>query len=556
MEKNRIPNQKVLSFSKRDEKEFLALLVKEKDVLDKAIRVSKVDATFFLHPENANMFKIISMVHDKYDTTLSAPMMDKIMEENSRIDSVVGAQHKAFFRSIEALKVNKDMYEKLKDNLEARYVQQQFYDLVIGDEANGNFFEKIVNATSGQKELVFGFQDRMKEIKTTQNLGAEAVARTASESLEKVIATLANRRDNPDDTKGILCGFTEIDDAISGFRRKKYAVVSAAPNGGKTLFMNNLAMNMAGLGSVVVYVTMESSDEEMAERLLSTVSGIPSKALRKGGSDEDGLNPNAFSKLLAAKKEIDDTFGDNLIFIHVPRNTPLSVITNMVDSKLKYLDVEVLIVDYLDVIARESSYPGRPDLELADISVKLQSYGETKDIFVVTAQSWNNEKLKQFRTTEAQDDPSKVTGGVNVEDIGGTQKIARDADDIFGVALNKAKDKLFVFWPKARFSAAGGYFILKANCDIGKLSNFVPTDIDANELQSSLQDGFSSDMFNDDWLGDDSYFNVPEITADEPASKVADKPDIVEPVVVVEATEESVVVEQVAKAVFENYGLD
>jgi replicative DNA helicase len=228
------------------------------------------------------------------------------------------------------------------------------------------------------------------------------------------------------------------------------------PNGGKTTLMINFAANMAKIGYKICYVTIESDDEEISERILSKESGISGEILKRGGTEIGGLTDEVMNRVLHTVDEMKANIGKNLTYITVPQKTSLKDIFARIERKRKFGDFDAVFVDYLDVIGHATRHEGRPDLDIADTSMELQAWGKQRGIFVWTAQSIKNEKIKEFRKKDFMENPEESTTQVGVEDAGGSQKLSRDPDYVVAVVPHPDGDKLVIFVTKARYDCPAG----------------------------------------------------------------------------------------------------
>ena len=83
-------------------------------------------------------------------------------------------------------------------------------------------------------------------------------------------------------------GWTGIDLKLyGGFNRGELNIFAAASGGGKSLFLQNLALNWAKQGYNVIYVSLELSEELCSMRLDSMLTGYTTKDLFRNVEDVD-----------------------------------------------------------------------------------------------------------------------------------------------------------------------------------------------------------------------------------------------------------------------------
>lgn len=109
---------------------------------------------------------------------------------------------------------------------------------------------------------------------------------------------------------GITCDFYDLDGYTSGFQRSDLIIVAGRPSMGKTSFALNVALNIAKIHHLPIAVfSLEMSQEQLAQRLLSSESGIESQRLRSGRLSQHDFEPliQAVGSLSGLPIFIDDT---------------------------------------------------------------------------------------------------------------------------------------------------------------------------------------------------------------------------------------------------------
>ncbi|MEA5051467.1 MAG: replicative DNA helicase [Oscillospiraceae bacterium] len=112
--------------------------------------------------------------------------------------------------------------------------------------------------------------------------------------------------------KGLPTGFSLLDRVLTGLNKSDLIILAARPGVGKTSFALNIASNVAkNTQASVAIFSLEMTKEQLAQRILSSTSGVPSQALRSGEiqTDEWASIAEATDILSKAKIYIDDTSG-------------------------------------------------------------------------------------------------------------------------------------------------------------------------------------------------------------------------------------------------------
>ena len=94
--------------------------------------------------------------------------------------------------------------------------------------------------------------------------------------------------ENQCDIIGVPTGFSRYDEAIGGgLRRKCVDLVSARPKVGKSVFADNVALNVSSQGIPVLVLDTEMSKEDHLNRIIANISGVPINEVATGKFVED-----------------------------------------------------------------------------------------------------------------------------------------------------------------------------------------------------------------------------------------------------------------------------
>jgi len=483
---NLVPNDDVQRCAENEEPMFLSLMLRNKDFLDDVMKNTLIDSNSFLIANNGRFFGVMAFHYIKYETTLTEAAFYEITR-----DSSTQANDKIFYDKIYRMRCDSADFSRLKSNLINRHIQQQFYETAfVGDGKSDGLVNQILSAKDDQPKLLASLQDKLMEINNQCRRDGGTKISGIAESLDKVMTIIDDRRRDPEAHWGFRTSIKGIDDTIFGIHKGEYAIIAGYPNGGKTTTLINLAIGLSKNGAKVGYVTVESTDIQIAERILSHESEVPSKIIKDG--NELNRNDKYYLKLLQARESLKELMKDRLTIVYVPRNIVISELLSIIDMKRRALGFDVVIVDYLDVIKSITSYPSRPDLEIGEVSVLLQAYGGKHGIAMITAQSFNNEMIKNIKKQLAKSSDKDVNSSVkDVEDIigfegiGGSQKLSRDADYVWGLMLGNNDQRLVMYWLKSRNSEKAKPIVLNArlNCcklqEIEDMDDGITTDYDS-----------------------------------------------------------------------------
>ncbi|MFC2030318.1 replicative DNA helicase [Chloroflexota bacterium] len=173
---------------------------------------------------------------------------------------------------------------------------------------------------------------------------------------------------------GIPTGFTDMDRLLGGLQRSDMVILAARPSVGKTSLALSIAHNASKKhGQRVAFFSLEMSNEQVVQRLISAETAIDSQRLRRGdiAEDEWGRFMKATSDLAEALFYIDDTPGISALELR---------------TKARRLHAEVgidlLVVDYLQLMRGDFRSENRVQ-EISAISRALKGLARELNVPVL-----------------------------------------------------------------------------------------------------------------------------------------------------------------------------
>jgi KaiC/GvpD/RAD55 family RecA-like ATPase len=201
-----------------------------------------------------------------------------------------------------------------------------------------------------------------------------------------------------------------------GFNRGELQIFAGGSGSGKSLFMQNLAVNWAQAGLNGVYITLELSEGLCAMRIDSMMTNTASKEIFR---DIDTVEMKV--KMMQKK-------AGALQIKYMPAQSTV----NDIRAYLKELQIKTgrrtdfLCVDYLDLIMPVSAKVSPNDLFVKDkyVSEELRNLAKELNVVFVTASQLNRSAVE-----EVEFDHSHISGGIS--------KI-NTADNVFGIFTSRA----------------------------------------------------------------------------------------------------------------------
>lgn len=302
-------------------------------------------------------------------------------------------------------------------------------------------------------------------------------------------------------------GWPTLDKKLfGGFNRGELEIFAGGSGAGKSLFMQNIAVNQMLSGKNGVYITLELSENLCSMRIDSMLTGIPSRDIFKD------LDTVEMKVRVAGKKS------GKLRIKYMPAQSNI----NDIRSYLKELQIQTglkcdyICVDYLDLLMPVSAKVSPSDLFVKDkyVSEELRNLAKEFDMIVITASQLNRASVE-----EVEFDHSHISGGIS--------KI-NTADNVFGIFTTRSMRETGRYQlqlMKTRSSSGVGQKVELAFdidslriVDAGEEDGYTPppnsTVYDTLKKKSTVKTPYDSGSDSD------SESNLPKVKADVQSTKL------------------------------------
>lgn len=369
----------------------------------------------FLSPENLNSHYSLDAEKAVLGAILKDPACLPTVSDMLKLDHLYLPQHKAIYGAILSLDTMGEridpliVLEELKKEGVYDDIGGKTYLMRIADEVpstrNVEAYIKIII----EKYYLRTLSTTLKEILQETNDGTESPdslldmaeqkiydirrgkstsgpAKVSDVIMSEVIVRL-NKLASADPQEkeqymGLPTGFSYLDRVLGGgFHRSDLILIGARPGMGKTSFALNVARNIAMKGRKVLFFSLEMSNEQLAQRIISTEARIISNKFRTGEiTDADwekiGL---ALQNLVNAELYFDDTAN-----ITVPE---------MKARVRRMKNVDCVIIDYLQLMSGTKHTDNRVQ-EVTEITRSLKLMAKDLNIPVVTCSQLSRNTAK------------------------------------------------------------------------------------------------------------------------------------------------------------------
>ena len=314
------------------------------------------------------------------EAVLGALMIEKdaysLVSEILRPESFYEHRHQLIYSAITDLAVNQKpvdiltVKEQLAKRGDLEEVGGPFYitqlSSKVASSAHIEYHARIIAQKALAREL----------ITFTSNIQSKAFDETLD--VDDLMQEAAARTDG---LSGLESGFTKLDKMTSGWQNSDLIIIAARPAMGKTAFVLSMAKNIAvNFRNPVALFSLEMSNVQLVNRLISNVCEIPSEKIKSGQLADYEWQQLDYKlrDLLDAPLYVDDT-------------PSLSVFELRTKARrlVREHGVRVIIIDYLQLMNASGMSFGSRQEEVSTISRSLKGLAKELNIPIIALSQLN-----------------------------------------------------------------------------------------------------------------------------------------------------------------------
>lgn len=359
-----------------------------------------------------------------YDEEIEKAMLFYIIFQNEQYElteiDFVNQKHQAIIKAVNELKAKKEEVNMLTINnkLNQKALQYLSYlgDYIANSSAENVY--RILKEYTKKRQLLNLARRIQEDVINTDN--ADVFAEKIISDLQKIefqtekdesfitqIATteeMIEKSINRKEDYSLYTGFFDLDNLTDGLHNGELTVVGARPGVGKTTFALQIAEYIAKKGKTIAYVSLEMSETQMIQKMLSMRTGVNSRKIRNGD-----LTENEIERL-----GLDCFKLSELKFKLITKVSTIQQIEISARRLKNRNSLDLLIVDYLQLVRNSGNFKSR-EQEVADISRTLKLLSLELDIPIIA--------LCQLNRNASKSDPT-------LADIRESGAIEQDADNV------------------------------------------------------------------------------------------------------------------------------
>ncbi|MBL4556837.1 MAG: replicative DNA helicase [Rhodobacteraceae bacterium] len=358
------------------EQQLLGAILTDNDTYDRVSAI--IQPGHFYDPVHARIFEVAAARIQK--NALASPVTLKaFLEADEGLNELGGP---AYLVRLAGAAIS---------SFAARDYAQMIYDLAIRRELMALGAEITdraarVETDSDPAEQIVEAEQRLytlAEAGRTER-GFQSFLKAATDAVN--IANAAYQRDGG--LAGLSTGFADLDKKLGGLHRSDLLIVAGRPSMGKTALATNIAFHIAKAyrhgrlpdgregavnGGVVGFFSLEMSAEQLAARVLSEASEVPSEQIRRGDMTE-----GEFRRFVEAAKALEAC----PLYIDDTPALPIAQLAARARRLKRTHGLDALFVDYLQLVRPATSRESRVN-EVSEITQGLKAIAKELDIPVV-----------------------------------------------------------------------------------------------------------------------------------------------------------------------------
>jgi replicative DNA helicase len=342
------------------EEAVLGALMLEKDALTNVIDILKPQS--FYKEAHERIFSAIERLFTRSEP-VDILTVTQELKKTGELDLVGGAYYITQLTNRVASAANAEFHARI---ISQKYIQRELIRTsteTIRDayEESSDVFDLLDKAEKGLFSIVEG--NIRKNYDKMHTL------------IKKAIEQIEVAKNRKDGLSGVPSGLTALDRLTSGWQKSDLVIIAARPAMGKTALVLSMARNAAvEFNKPVAIFSLEMSSLQLVTRLISSESELSGEKLKKGTLEDyefQQLN-DKIKGLAEAPLFIDDTPGLSVFELRAKAR------------RLKEQhNIELIIVDYLQLMTAGSEGKGNREQEISTISRSLKGLAKELNVPVI-----------------------------------------------------------------------------------------------------------------------------------------------------------------------------
>lgn len=335
------------------EKQVIGSLLMDKDCMSEIYSILEPD--MFTSELLGKIYHEYQRAYDmSYDLTL--PMIEQKLRSDSFPSQLIMEQIK----------------ECMSDTITSATVKQNA--LVVESDYKAFKLNKLLSTIKvSPKDIKTQIRAIQSELDALQN-DKQSTSKTLSEIATENKDSYFKERE----VKPLYIGFDKLDDLLGGLEGGDMIVIGARPAVGKSALVTQITSNLAKQGKRIGFYNLEMQNKQVYERFIVSESGIGLTRLRRA------------IRFLGDEKERFDKANevlekaDNIVVCSAGAKS-----VSDIKAESKYMDYDIIIIDYLQLLKADTTYRGNRAAEVGEISRAIKNLAMELNIPIIALSQLN-----------------------------------------------------------------------------------------------------------------------------------------------------------------------
>lgn len=343
------------------EKAVLGTVIAERDAIEQVRDILTEEC--FYNPFHAEIYKAVLQVVSSGNRADLIFVKSKLEENGVKFDIV------------EYMKIVSchtfDLYQ-YASRLHDLRIRRAFYS--IGQYLVSNSYTEAEDIEDVAKKVNDDMASLFKSSSTTVS--------SINEGIENVYKMINDNLSGSKPLTGTPTGFEKIDSKSGGLQKSDLIIVAGETSQGKTSLAVSIMRNASISDAKIAMYSMEMKKEQIAARILSMESGVPSNQIMYSRLTD--------SQIQAIDKGIGNIIGKGIYFDDRSTSNINTIISSIRYMKLKH-DIDGAIVDYLQIL-NVNMKGANKEQQMGDVARRLKNLAKDLDIWIIALSQLNRDK--------------------------------------------------------------------------------------------------------------------------------------------------------------------
>lgn len=248
----------------------------------------------------------------------------------------------------------------------------------------------------------------VEEARTALNevfVGTRQHVSTLKDALQEVYDQVNANAANPGSMTGTCTGFDFLD-YKGGLQGGNLVIIAGATSQGKTSFANSIALNAINRGTKIAFYSLEMTSKELAARMASIMSKIPSSRLLYSS-----LSDSEIIQMDSGVARLMDYAGE-LYFDDRSTSSIDTILSSIRSMKLKY-SIDGVVIDYLQILNVNMKNVNK-EQAMGDVARRLKNLAKELGIWIIALSQLNRDNSDPVPTINRLRDSGQIAEAADV----------------------------------------------------------------------------------------------------------------------------------------------